>query len=105
MLSNIFTNISIFSEIIVADHGICNHDLMKEIKTIEYLLLLFFVIVFNMMTFLKLKHVKLGQIAYNFIISTTKWKWDLNFSDLKSLDLDFAKIIYEYHKLNNLKKM
>ena len=32
---NLFTNISIFFELIVADHGICNHDLMKEIKIIE----------------------------------------------------------------------
>ena len=29
-----FTNISIFSEIMFADHGICDYDLMKEINMI-----------------------------------------------------------------------
>ena len=30
-----FTNVSIFSEILVADHGLCDHDLRKEIKIVE----------------------------------------------------------------------
>ena len=29
-----FTNVSVFSEIIVADHGICDHDIRKEIRII-----------------------------------------------------------------------
>ena len=33
--NTIFTNTLIFSEIIVADHGICDHDLRKDIKIIE----------------------------------------------------------------------
>ena len=28
------TNITIFSEIMIADHGICDHDLRKDIKII-----------------------------------------------------------------------
>ena len=29
-----FTNISVFSEILNAGHGLCNHDLRKKIKII-----------------------------------------------------------------------
>ena len=45
-------NISISSEIVVADHGICDGDLREEIKMIVKPLLLFFFKAINMM-----KHV------------------------------------------------
>ena len=47
-----FTDISIFSEVKVADHCIYDHDTSKDMKIIVKLLFLFFFIIFNEMKLL-----------------------------------------------------
>ena len=54
-----FITISIFSEIIMENNRICDHDHRKGMKIINELLFLFSVIVFNMMKLLP--KVKIGK--------------------------------------------
>ena len=56
------TNISIFfffSEIVVPEHAICEHDLRKEIKLVKTFL--FSIIVFNMMKLAATLQFKAGK--------------------------------------------
>ena len=55
--SKSFTNISTFFEIMVVEHGVCDHDLRKVIKILVKTFL-FFIIEFDMMKFLAIIQVK-----------------------------------------------
>ena len=46
-----------------ADHGICDHDFRKEIKTIQNTFVLFSEIVCNIMNF----YLKIKQVSLNFL--------------------------------------
>ena len=54
--NKIFTNISIFCVIIVAEHGVCDHDDQNIVKNF-----LVFTIVINMINFLAMVQVKTGK--------------------------------------------
>ena len=59
--SKSFANVSIFfSESMVVEHDICDHDLRKEIKILIKLLFLFSKIVYNIMKLLAKVQVKAG---------------------------------------------
>ena len=58
-----------FSEIMVLDHGMCDHDFKKEIEIIVKLWLLFSVIVFNMMMTLYLhRYILLEWNAVSWVL-------------------------------------
>ena len=50
-----------FSDILVAEHGIYDHDLRKKVKILVKILFLFSVLVFNMINLLVILQVKVGK--------------------------------------------
>ena len=54
-----------FSEIMVADHGICNHDLRNEIELLVKHLFSFPVATFNMMKLLAILEDEAGKTMIN----------------------------------------
>ena len=55
-----FTKVFFFSETMVTEYGVCDHDLRKEIKILVKLFLLS-IIVFNTMNLLAILEVKVGK--------------------------------------------
>lgn len=54
-----------FSEIMVADHGMCNHDLRNEIEVLVKHLFSFPVAIFNMMKLLAILEDEAGKTLIN----------------------------------------